>query len=437
MMLSGWGRFPKADGLTRAVLRAQGDAGPLVADRSGIVARGNGRSYGDASLGLAGVIDMRRLDRLIAFDETTGRLTCEAGLMLADLLEFSVPRGFFPPVTPGTKFVTIGGMIASDVHGKNHHGAGSFGRHIESLDLLTADGQMHRCSATEEPELFQATCGGMGLTGVILAATFRLIRIETPLIRQETFAAANLDEAIRLFEASGGWTYTVAWIDCLARGDKLGRSLLYRGEHATQGETGDAPLVLPVRRRRSVPVDLPGGLLNRWSVAAFNELYYRRGKPGTSYVDYDTYFYPLDAILDWNRIYGRAGFVQYQCVIPKTDGKAGLTRLLDEIAAHGRASFLAVLKLFGPGDAGYLSFPMEGYTLALDFPADSASFSLLRRLDTITAAHGGRIYLTKDACSGAALLRQGYPQLDRFRAVRAAVDPNGKFASLLSKRLDL
>ena len=436
-MLSGWGRFPKSDEQHRAVLRAQVDAAPLLAAESGVIARGNGRSYGDASLGVTGIVDMRRLDRLRAFDPETGRLTCEAGLLLSDLLEFAVPRGFFPPVTPGTKFVTIGGMIASDVHGKNHHGAGSFGRHIESLELLTADGRMRTCSPTIEPELFQATCGGMGLTGIVLAATFRLVRIETALIRQETLAAANLDEAIRLFETSCDWTYTVAWIDCLARGAKLGRSLIYRGEHATRAEVSDAGLAVPQHRRKRVPVDLPSALLNRWSVGAFNGLYYRRGRVGTSFVDYDTYFYPLDAILEWNRIYGRAGFVQYQCVLPTAASREGLGQLLKQIATSGRASFLAVLKLFGPGDAGYLSFPMEGYTLALDFPADSVTFSLLRRLDLIVAAHGGRIYLTKDACSSPSLLRTGYPRLEQFRAVRAAVDPDGKFASLLSKRLDL
>ena len=436
MIFSGWGRFPKSEGLRR-VVRGRDDAPSLIAADTGLIARGNGRSYGDASLGLSGIIDMRRLDRLREFDPATGRITCEAGLMLADLLEFAVPRGFFPPVTPGTKFVTIGGMIASDVHGKNHHGAGSFGRHIECLELLTADGLVRRCSPIEQPELFWATCGGMGLTGVILSASFRLIRIETSLIRQETLAAANLDEAIKLFEASSGWTYTVAWIDCLARGDRLGRSLLYRGEHATRAETANAPLAVPERRRRRVPIDLPSWSLNRWSVAAFNALYYRRAKLGTSFIDYDNYFYPLDALLEWNRIYGRAGFVQYQCVLPKATSRTGLEELLGRIAASGRASFLAVLKLFGPGDAGFLSFPMEGYTLALDFPADSGTFSLLRRLDLIVTSHGGRIYLTKDACSGAALLREGYPRLDQFRAARAAVDPHGKFASLLSKRLDL
>ncbi len=436
MTFSGWGRFPKSEGLRR-VLRSQDDGASLIAKHAGLIARGNGRSYGDASLGVSGIIDMRRLDRLREFDAETGRITCEAGLMLTDLLDFAVPRGFFPPVTPGTKFVTVGGMIASDVHGKNHHCAGTFGGHIESLDLLTADGRVRHCSSSEEPELFWATCGGMGLTGVILSATFRLIRIETSLIRQETLAAANLDEAIELFEASSDWTYTVAWIDCLARGNRLGRSLLYRGEHATRAETNNAPLAVPERRPQRMPIDLPRGSLNRWSVSAFHALYYRRAKLGTSFIDYDSYFYPLDALLEWNRIYGRAGFVQYQCVLPKATSRAGLEELLDKIAASGRPSFLAVLKLFGPSDAGFLSFPMEGYTLALDFPADSGTFSLLKTLDLVVASHRGRIYLTKDSCSGAALLREGYPRLDQFRAARAAVDPRGKFASLLSKRLDL
>jgi decaprenylphospho-beta-D-ribofuranose 2-oxidase len=436
MILSGWGRYPRIE-CNRVGVRSAADALGAVARLDSAIARGNGRSYGDPALNPAAVLDMRHCDRILAFDRQTGRITCEAGLMLSDLLTFAVPRGFFPPVTPGTKFVTIGGMIAADVHGKNHHRAGTFGRHVEALSLLCADGVVRQCSRSDDADLFHATCGGMGLTGIILDATFRMLAIETPLIRQETLKAANLDEAMAHFETSAGWTYTVAWIDCMARGKGLGRALVYRGEHATAAETGSSNLAIPHRRARRVPVDLPAWVLNRWSIAGFNTLYFHRGKPGTTVIDYDRYFYPLDAIHDWNRIYGRRGFVQYQCVLPKDGSYAGLEQLLERISAAGRGSFLAVLKLFGPAGDGFLSFPMEGYTLALDFPADRETFDLFIELDRIVTAHGGRVYLAKDACSGPEMLRQGYPNLDRFRSARAHIDPSGKFTSLQSQRLGL
>jgi FAD/FMN-containing dehydrogenase len=435
MILSGWGRFPQID-CDKVIVHDPSDAPGAIESHSSLIPRGNGRAYGDAALNPNGVLDMRPCGRILTFDPETGWIGCESGMMLADLLAFAVPRGFFVPVTPGTKFVTIGGMIAADVHGKNHHGAGTFGRHVASLDLLGADGITRRCSPTENADLFHATCGGMGLTGVILNATFRLIRIETPFIRQETLRAANLDAAMAIFENSSSWTYTVGWIDCLARGSSLGRGLIYRGEHAKADEVPSGK-EMPRRRVKRVPFDFPNWALNRLSVSAFNALYYRKGKPGASIVDYESYFYPLDAILDWNRIYGRGGFVQYQCVLPKDASRAGLPELLARIAKAGRGSFLAVLKLFGQGDAGFLSFPMEGYTLALDFPADTGSFNLLLELDSIVAAHGGRLYLAKDARSSPAMLQLGYKHLGRFRALRRQIDPLGKFASLQSQRLEL
>jgi FAD/FMN-containing dehydrogenase len=435
-MLSGWGRYPQQDCAVTG-LRAMSDAARELGEDASLIARGNGRSYGDAALSRHRVLETLKADRLIAFDAQAGLVTCEAGLLLADLLGIIVPRGWFVPVTPGTKLVTIGGMIAADVHGKNHHHAGTIGRHVVSLDLLTADGRIRRCSLREETELFAATCGGMGLTGVILSATLRLDRIETSWIRQETRRAPNLAEAIRLCDASLDWTYAVAWIDCVAQGEALGRSLVYLGEHAARDEVRDRKLAVPRRRVRPVPFDLPGFALNRWSVAAFNELYYRRGKPGTAYVDYDRYFYPLDALRDWNRLYGGAGFLQYQCVIPLAASTEGLGLLLQRIARAGSGSFLAVLKRLGPEGDGLLSFPLEGYTLALDFPAVQANFSLLAELDAITADHGGRIYLAKDARATAAAIQRGYPRLGRFQAIRRAVDPDGKFASLLSERLEI
>jgi decaprenylphospho-beta-D-ribofuranose 2-oxidase len=436
--LSGWGNYPQID---VNLLRARGPAaaGAAIAASASLIARGNGRAYGDAALNARATVSMLPSDRVLAFDAATGRLECEGGILLSDIIELFVPRGWFVPVTPGTKFVTLGGMIAADVHGKNHHGAGSFGDHVESLQLALADGRVVRCSPTENPELFAATRGGMGLTGIILSAAFRMMPIETVFIRQETHRARNLGEAMERFEQSQSWTYSVAWIDCLAKGDSLGRSLVYLGEHAGRDELPpslNASLDPVVRRKKRVPFDFPGFALNRWTVRAFNELYYRRGRPGESFVDYDTYFYPLDAILEWNRIYGRAGFVQYQCVLPKAASATGMKALLERIARSGMGSFLAVLKLFGKQD-GLLSFPMEGYTLALDFPANVSTFSLLIELDAIVADHGGRLYLAKDARGGSDLLRLGYPRLAEFRAIRAAFDPDGKFSSLQSQRLGL
>ena len=438
--LSGWGRYPRAACRVLAP-DTRAEAAEVLAAEPSLIPRGQGRSYGDAALNPAATLRTGRMDRIRAFDPGTGRVTAEAGMTLADLLQVFVPRGWFPPVTPGTRFVSIGGMVAADVHGKNHHRDGSFGDHVESLELLTADGRVLVCSETENAALFRATRGGMGLTGVILSATFRLRRIETAWIRQETLRCRDLAEAMALFEESAGWTYTVAWIDCLAGRAARGRSILYRGEHAGAGELPAGLAADPLRPRRKrvlrVPFDLPSFTLNGLSVRAFNALYYGAARPGTGFVDYETFFYPLDAVLEWNRIYGTPGFVQYQCVLPKAESAKGLDRLLGAIAASGQGSFLAVLKLFGAGSGGPLSFPMEGYTLALDFRASPGTFSLLRALDRIVAEHGGRLYLAKDACMGAGMLRRGYPGLDGFRALRARHDPDRRFRSLLSDRLDL
>lgn len=438
--LSGWGRYPVRD----CTLWQPGTAEALHATLAPLpssIARGNGRSYGDASLNPDATIDMRRLDRLIGFDDATGELVCEAGVLLSDIIDAFVPRGWFVPVTPGTRRVTVGGMIASDVHGKNHHGAGSFCDHLLWLELDPGDGRVLRCSADENADLFAATCGGMGLTGMIVRAAFRMVAIETAWMRQRTVRARDLDEAMALFEQSHAWTYSVAWIDCLARGRDLGRSAILLAEHASLGELDAsrraAPLARPPRKSRAVPIDLPGFTLSGFNVAAFNRLYYAMQRPGEALVALDPYFYPLDALSDWNRIYGRRGFVQYQCVLPLAESERGLARLLETIAAAGSGSFLAVLKRLGPQSFGLLSFPMPGYTLALDFPATPANLALLERLDAITADHGGRIYLTKDARLSPAMLARGYPQLQEFRGLRAHYGLDRRFSSLLSQRLGL
>ena len=440
MKLSGWGRYPALDCRT-ATLRRSGDLRGLIAADGTLIARGNGRSYGDAALNPGMTLSMLGMDRMQAFDPATGLLTCEAGASLADILEVFVPLGWFPPVVPGTKFVTVGGMIAADVHGKNHHCDGSFGAHVESLVLVTADGEAHECSRARNAALFRATLGGMGLTGVILSARFRLKPVETAFVMSETLAARDLDETMASLEASGGWPFSVAWIDCQARGRKLGRALVTRGEFMKRGalppRLARAPLRPGAAARLAVPFDPPPLLFNRVSVAVFNEFYYRRGalRAGARPVHFDPFFFPLDGIEAWNRLYGRSGFVQYQCALPRNESEARLTALLERAAAAGRGSFLAVLKLLGPAGEGPMSFPLEGYTLALDFPMREGVLGLLDSFDEIVHEGGGRVYLAKDARCTAERIRQGYPRLDDFRSARAGA--SFKFASALSTRLSL
>jgi decaprenylphospho-beta-D-ribofuranose 2-oxidase len=433
--LSGWGRFPRVECRLLDPSRPA-EASAIIPATPSLIARGNGRAYGDSALNPDATMVMRRIERLIDFDPDTGLLVCEAGVLLADLVSLFAPRGWFVPVTPGTRFVTVGGMVAADVHGKNHHVAGSFGRHVAWLDLALADGSVLRCSPSDHADVFRATVGGMGLTGVILRAAFRMVRIDSEMIRQTLMVAPSLDEAMDLLEAHASATYSVAWIDCLATGGQLGRSLIMLGEHALREEVPADQARAKAAPAHRVPFDFPRLAMNRWSIAAFNTLYYRRGKPGTRLVDLESYFYPLDAILDWNRIYGRGGFLQYQFVLPGAESRTGLREILTRIASKGLGSFLAVLKLFGPQD-GLLSFPMEGYTLALDFPVSAESLNLMLELDRMVGHFGGRLYLAKDARAGARAGLQGYPNLDAFRHVRDRLDPHHRFRSLQSERLGL
>ena len=435
--LSGWGRYPVSP--CRLLEPTRSELTQTVAGSPTLIARGNGRGYGDCAVNPECTVSMLGCDGMTTLDSASGVLSCEAGALLADVIERFVPQGWFPPVTPGTKFVTIGGMVAADVHGKNHHRHGSFGSHVVGLDLALADGKVVHCSREQNAELFAATLGGMGLTGIILRCSFRMLPIQSRAIRRVTMRARNLDEVLEQFEVSQGSTYSVAWIDSLARGTALGRSVLQLGEHAQPDELSASARLQPLYRRsrrpRRVPLDFPSFVLNSGSIRLFNTLYYARAKPGQDLVDLDPFFYPLDTVLDWNRVYGRRGFFQYQCVVPLQTSRVALRSMLERLPHAGAGSFLSVLKRLGP-QSGPLSFPMEGYTLALDLPVNPRTLAVAADLDRIVKEHGGRLYLAKDARMPAAMLSQ-YPALDRFRAARRTADPNGKFSSAMSQRLGL
>jgi FAD/FMN-containing dehydrogenase len=415
-----------------------------MVSQPGLIARGNGRAYGDAAIGEKTTLSTLGFDRIREFDPSSGRIRLEAGVLLADLLSVVTPQGFFPPVVPGTKFVTIGGMIASDVHGKNHHKDGGVGEYVEQLMLSLPNGSTIRCSRDENPELLMATIGGMGLTGTILEATMRLRPIETGWMRQKTVVAPSLDDALRVLHEMGDATYSVAWIDCLARGASLGRSLIFTAEHATlQDMDRLRPGVeaFPSSRpgRLSVPVALPSFTLNRLSVSAFNEMYYRIGAMKAGYphlVHWAPYFFPLDGIGNWNRIYGSRGFLQYQCVIPTAKAQSVLGTILERISHCGTASFLAVLKQMGQSH-GDISFPLEGFTLTLDLPVSANVFPLLDELDRSVVEAGGRLYLAKDARQSPATFEAGYPGLSRFREIRRSIGAAGRISSRLSTRLGI
>lgn len=444
MQCTNWGRYPR----TETSLGTPGDiteALEQVEAAPSLVGRGMGRCYGDSALNASRILSSLGMNRFISFDQESGLLVAEAGVSLAEIMDCFLPRGWFVPVTPGTKYVTLGGAIASDVHGKNHHVAGSFGMHVDWLDIITADKGLVRCSPAEQSELFHATCGGHGLTGLIVRAALRLVRVSSAWIRQKCLKTGSLRETMDAFEEYASWQFSVAWIDCLKKGPAMGRSLLLCGEFASPEEldapASQSPHKLPRPRSFSVPLDFPSWALNPLSVSAFNALYYGRAPKGISdaLLSCNSFFYPLDAVHDWNRIYGKRGFAQYQFVIPQETAATGLPRLLSRIARSGLGSFLAVLKLFGaqPRFRGNISFPMKGYTLALDFPISRNLFSLFSELDRMVLDYGGRHYLTKDARLPAAVFAESYgvKALEDFMHVRQAWDRQGRFSSLQSRRL--
>lgn len=444
-ILSGWGNYPR-QACHVARPEKQADAGAVLRAREQptYIPRGLGRSYGDAALNDgAGVILATRLDRLIDFDEAAGLLHAEGGTSLLDIVRTFLPRGWFLPVTPGTQFVTLGGAIAADVHGKNHHVDGSIGRFVDEIELLTGTGEVIRCSRTENADAFAATLGGMGLTGFIRSAKLRLLRVPSAFLNVEYRRAANLDAALELFSAGdANHRYSVAWIDCLAGGEALGRSVILRGDFANPSalrpSQRDNPYLPRLSRRRGIPFNFPAFALNSLSVRAFNWMYYHRHADSQRVVIYEPFFYPLDAIQNWNRMYGRRGFLQYQLVLPPETARGGLVEILERLSASGRASFLAVLKRFGEQGEGLLSFPRAGYTLALDLPNTGPDLlDFLRGLDAIVLRCGGRIYLAKDACLQAESFHAMYPRLGEFKAILSRLDPDGVFFSSMARRLGM
>lgn len=444
--VTGWGRT--APTVARQIrLRSYEETVAAVRDcgARGGIARGLGRAYGDAAQNAGGaVFDMTGLDRVHAIDAVGGTVLCDAGVSLQRLMELLLPLGWFVPVTPGTGQVTVGGAIGADVHGKNHHVAGSFSRHVLSFELLTADGEIR--TVGRGTPLFDATTGGMGLTGIVLTATVRLLPVETALMSVDTERARDLDDLMaRLTATDHRYRYSVAWIDLLARGAGMGRAVLTRGDHAPlealgagTRTRGDVP-AFRTPRLPAPPALLPEGLLNRTTVGLFNELWYRKApRARTGQLQrLSTFFHPLDGVPHWNRIYGRGGFVQYQFVVGQGQEEA-LRRIVRRVCGHRCPSFLAVLKRFGDADPGWLSFPVPGWTLALDIPAGLPGLGdLLDVLDEEVATAGGRVYLAKDSRLRPELLAAMYPRLDDFRALRAELDPRGVFTSDLSRRLTL
>ncbi len=435
--IANWGNYPIMESEEK-LFSFDEQLSQIIKESKQFIPRGNGRCYGDASLADE-TINTLKYDKILSFDTVNGVFECQSGLMLDAVLEVVVPKGWFLPVTPGTKFITVGGAVGSDVHGKNHHVDGSFSNHIVEMDLVLASGEIVTCSPEKYPDLFEATCGGMGLTGLITRVKFRLKKIESSYIKQKQVKASNLEEIIELFDKYKDYTYSVAWIDCLKKGEHFGRSILILGEHAKVSELPESkkqdPLKLPKKKQITFPFNLPSWVLNAFTIKLFNWAYYGKNfkKEINNVVSYEPFFYPLDAILHWNRGYGKKGFVQYQFVLP-LEAKQGLIDILNRISDKGMGSFLAVLKVFGKQDS-LISFPAEGYTLALDFPVRTGLFEFLDELDQVVLKYGGRLYMSKDARMKPEVLQAGYPRLEEFKSVVKKYNPDYKIKSIQSDRL--
>ena len=432
MSLKSWGNFPHIEN-TSHEFHSENSAKEILSNNQEIIPYGNGRSYGDSALNNT-IIKTNKFNCFLNFDSENGLLHLQSGVLLSEILEVFVPKGWFLKTTPGTKLITVGGAIASDIHGKNHHVEGCFSQCVEAFNLMLPDGEIITCSKNSNQEIFKATCGGMGLTGVIIDAKIRLKKIGSRFIDQTTVKTKNLKETFDAFEKHKDNPYSVAWIDCLAKGDKLGKCLLMLGDFSNDGD-----LNYKQKKKINIPFYFPSFALNNFTVKAFNWLYYGKVRKvvSTQKVDLDQFFYPLDAIRNWNRIYGKNGFTQYQFILPLETSYEGLKEILQAISDSGKGSFLAVLKLYGKANDNYLSFPIEGYSLALDFKIEKGLFELLDQLDEIVVKYKGRIYLSKDVRVSKETFEKGYPFIEKFRALRKKYKMDEKFNSLQSKRVNI
>lgn len=426
-----WGYIPDIE--QESVRPPWGDFSLKDIDAESLLPYGNGRSYGDSCLNTKGVVvDNRLLNHFIDFDRTTGVLKCEAGILFADILKLIVPENWFLPVTPGTKYITLGGAIANDVHGKNHHQDGTFGRHILSFELMRSNGDTLICSVEQNTEFFAATIGGLGLTGFIRWAEIQLIRVPSPYIKVETTSFHGLEEFYALSEeANNQHQYSVAWIDCASQGKNFARGLFMEGDHDSHNKISKAT---PTKPKISVPFNFPQKLLNRYTIRAFNALYFHKNRlfnTGTTYQYYDSFFYPLDGLGNWNRVYGKRGFYQYQFVVPLSE-KTTMTKILNKIVESGLGSFLAVLKVFGNAESpGTLSFPRPGICLALDFAnRGDITLDLIDTLDKLVIQAGGSVYPAKDIRMSSTAFKSYYPQ---FKSFKKYIDP--KFSSDFWRRV--
>ena len=434
MKVSGWGNYPTSSCEVYEP-NSQKELSDFLLndDVVPLISRGMGRSYGDSSLS-ENIVSTRALQDSTKLDFDTGELHCSSGLLLKDILDLYEPRGWFLPVTPGTKYVTVGGAIAADVHGKNHHVSGSFSDYVVSMKILTVSDGPIECSRENNYELFRATCGGMGLTGIILEARLKLIRVESSFINQKTYRCANLAETFELLRVNTDCTYSVAWVDCMSTGEDFGRSIVTFGEHCSDGIFTSMS-----KTRLNIPFNMPHFIMNKYAVKTFNGIYHSSHgpEPKERSVHYDSFFYPLDKVSNWNRLYGSKGFIQYQLLVPFEAGFSAIEEILKIAADSGTGSYLAIMKEFGTGNKNYLSFPRKGVTLSLDFKVTRSLFPLLDHFDTIISSKGGRVYLAKDSRMSETAFKDGYPEWELFRAIRKRYGADKIFHSLQSRRIGI
>lgn len=430
MVISGWGNYNKID--SNVFYPKSLDECKFFLDKNSLIPRGNGRSYGDSSV-FKHTLITEKLNKIINFDRVNGILECESGVKLNQILDFVVPIGWFLPVTPGSKFITIGGALASDVHGKNHHKEGSFSDHVLSFKILSGDNKLYTVTRNNPDDLFRATCGGMGLTGIIMSVKFKLKKIKSSRILEKKFKLDTLEKIIEKFEEYKNSSYSVAWLDISENLKNTGRGIFVTGEHFN-----DLKFKKVNSRNFNIPTMFPSLFLNNKTSTMFNNIYYNFHRTThENLIDYDTFFYPLDKINNWNRIYGSLGFLQHQFVIPYDNGILNLKKILNLIYENNLKPYLAVLKLFGKGNSNYLSFPFEGYSLALDFKATSENIKSIYILDKLIQDLGGKLYLTKDAIMKKSFFESSYKNIDKFINVRKKYNCEKKFISNQSLRLGL